>query len=43
MAPATQPPLLAHPVQIFWTPYDPLDLASGSLDHDRLRYTFQGR
>src|ERR1700736_1784402 len=24
--------LVDHPIQIFWTPYDPLDLASGSLD-----------
>src|SRR3954454_23284096 len=24
--------LLDSPAQIFWTPYDPLDLASGSLD-----------
>ncbi len=24
--------LVAEPVQVFWTPYDPLDLASGSLD-----------
>ena len=24
--------LVDYPVQVFWTPYDPLDLASGSLD-----------
>lgn len=24
--------MIAEPVQVFWTPYDPLDLASGSLD-----------
>jgi hypothetical protein len=24
--------LVDHPVQVFWTPFDPLDLASGSLD-----------
>jgi hypothetical protein len=24
--------LVADPVEVFWTPYDPLDLASGSLD-----------
>lgn len=32
MAPTPQHLLVDHPVQIFWTAYDPLDLASGSLD-----------
>jgi hypothetical protein len=32
MMPIPQHLLVEHPVQTFWTPYDPLDLASGSLD-----------
>src|SRR2546425_10732796 len=32
MASTLQNLLVDHPVQIFWTTYDPLDLASGSLD-----------
>jgi hypothetical protein len=32
MAPTTPHLLVDQPVQVFWTPYDPLDLASGSLD-----------
>jgi hypothetical protein len=32
MAPVSQHLLVDGPVKIFWAPYDPLDLASGSLD-----------
>src|SRR6476620_5916691 len=32
MAAISEHLLVDNPVQIFWTPYDPLDLASGSLD-----------
>src|SRR5207244_13441728 len=32
MAPISQNLLVDLPIQVFWTPYDPLDLASGSLD-----------